>query len=64
MKEAVAELTLENRLLNHYRYHESIDNLTPAKAYFGRRSTILAERERIKRHTIPNRRSQYQLSAA
>jgi putative transposase len=49
---------------NHHRYHESIDNLTPADVYFGRRSTILAERERIKRHTIQNRRLQYQLSAA
>src|SRR5215469_16819141 len=49
---------------NHHRYHESIDNLTPADVYFGRRSTILAERERIKRHTIQNRRLQYHLSAA
>ena len=49
---------------NHRRYHESIDNLTPADVYFGRRSTILVERERIKRHTIQNRRLQYQLSAA
>jgi transposase InsO family protein len=49
---------------NHRRYHESIDNLTPADVYFGRGPTILAERERIKRHTIQNRRLQYQLSAA
>jgi hypothetical protein len=39
-------------------------NLTPADVYFGRWSTILAERERIKRHTIQNRRLQYQLSTA
>jgi putative transposase len=49
---------------NHRRYHESIDNLTPADVYFGRGLTILAERERIKRQTIINRRLQYQLRAA
>jgi transposase InsO family protein len=49
---------------NHRRYHESIDNLTPADVYFGRGLTILAERERIKRQTIANRRLQHQLSAA
>ena len=49
---------------NHRRYHESIDNLTPADVYFGRGPTILAERQRIKRQTIANRRLQHQLSAA
>jgi len=38
---------------NHRRYHESIDNLTPADVYFGRGQTILLQRERIKRKTIP-----------
>ena len=41
---------------NHRRYHESIDNLTPADVYFGRGTPILAERERIKRQTLANRR--------
>ena len=36
---------------NHLRYHESIANLTPADVYFGRRQTILLEREKIKRQT-------------
>ena len=37
---------------NHARYHESLDNLTPADIYFGRAEAILLERERIKRQTI------------
>ncbi|CKX77919.1 Uncharacterised protein [Mycobacterium tuberculosis] len=49
---------------NHVRYHESIDNLTPADVYFGRAETILAERHRIKRATIANRRLQHRLQAA
>ena len=49
---------------NDCRYHESINNLTPADVYFGRASSILAERERIKRQTIANRRLQHRLQAA
>ena len=49
---------------NHARYHESLDNLTPADVYFGRAEAILLERERIKRQTIANRRLQHQLNAA
>src|SRR5215467_6447082 len=49
---------------NHHRYHESINNLTPADVYCGRGPTILAERERIKRQTIANRRLQHRLQAA
>ena len=49
---------------NYCRYHESIDNLTPADVYFGRASNILAERERIKRQTIANRRLRHRLQAA
>ena len=48
---------------NNHRYHESIDNLTPADVYFGRGPTILTERERIKRQTIAERRLQHQLQA-
>lgn len=49
---------------NHDRYHESLDNLTPADVYCGRGQTILEERNRIKRQTIANRRLQHQLQAA
>jgi putative transposase len=49
---------------NHRRYHESINNLTPADVYFGRGQTILLQRERIKRRTIAQRRLQHQRQAA
>ena len=49
---------------NHRRYHESIDDLTPADVYFGRGQTILPERERIKRKTIQNRRLLHRRQAA
>jgi transposase InsO family protein len=49
---------------NHRRYHESIDNLTPANVYFGRAQTILLQRERIKHQTITQRRLQHQRQAA
>jgi len=49
---------------NHQRYHESIDNLTPADVYFGRGPAILAERQRIKRTTIEHRRLQHRKQAA
>jgi putative transposase len=47
---------------NHVRYHESINNLTPADVYFGRAETILAERQRIKRATIARLQHQLQLA--
>jgi RNA-directed DNA polymerase len=49
---------------NHRRYHESLDNLTPADVYFGRAQTILTERKRIKLATIATRRLQHRLQAA
>jgi hypothetical protein len=44
--------------------HSTKVALTPADVYFGRGSIILAERERIKRQTIADRRLQHQLQAA
>ena len=55
------------RFVNHYnhrRYHESLNNLTPADVYFGRAQSILAKREKIKQRTIAKRRLQYQQHAA
>jgi transposase InsO family protein len=49
---------------NHRRYHESLDNVTPADAYFGRAQTIIKQRERIKRQTIQLRRLQHRKIAA
>jgi transposase InsO family protein len=42
---------------NHERVHESLDNVTPADVYNGRRMTILDRRERIKRITLQERRT-------
>jgi hypothetical protein len=52
------------RALHHVRYHESIENVTPADVDFGRAEAILAERKRIKLATIANRRLQHRLQAA
>lgn len=41
---------------NHRRYHEGLNNLTPADVYFGRGEAILKERDKIKRTTMTNRR--------
>ena len=49
---------------NHHRYHESLGNVTPADAYFGRAKDILAGRETIKRKTIEYRRLQHRKIAA
>ncbi|GAB5430330.1 MAG: IS3 family transposase [Devosia indica] len=49
---------------NHRRYHESLDNVTPADAYFGRAEAIIKHRERIKRKTIQHRRLLHRSIAA
>jgi transposase InsO family protein len=41
---------------NHHRYHESLDNLTPADVYFRRGQRIIDMRKEIKRRTIQQRR--------
>jgi hypothetical protein len=49
---------------NHARYHESLNNLTPADVYLGRATKILNMREKIKRETIKQRRLTHFKSAA
>jgi len=42
---------------NNHRYHESLNNVTPADMYFGRAREIITSREVIKRETLKNRYS-------
>jgi transposase InsO family protein len=49
---------------NNQRYHESLNNVTPADVCFGRDKAILREREKIKKNTIKQRRLQHQKQAA
>ena len=49
---------------NHHRYHESINNLTPADVYFGRDTAIIERRKKIKKLTIQKRRLSHQQKAA
>jgi len=49
---------------NNQRYHESLNNVTPADVYFGRQKAILRERKNIKERTIQQRRLLHQKLAA
>jgi hypothetical protein len=49
---------------NSRRYHESLNNLTPADVYFGRAQTVLTRRENIKLKTIELRRRLHLQTAA
>jgi transposase InsO family protein len=47
------------RYYNAHRYHEALDNVTPADMYFGRDTQVMTQRERIKQQTLQHRREQY-----
>ena len=44
---------------NHVRYHESLNNLTPADLFYGRGEEILEQREMIKRNTLVMRKQMH-----
>lgn len=44
---------------NHERYHESLNNLTPADVYYGRGQQVLERREQIKLNTLAMRRKMH-----
>ena len=41
---------------NNHRYHEALNNLTPADVYYGRSREILTRRDKIKKITMLQRR--------
>jgi len=43
---------------NYYRYHESINNLTPAQMYYNKAAEVLQKRQRIKIRTLKSRKQQ------
>ena len=49
---------------NHERYHESLDNVTPADVYFGRQRAVLTERNKIKKRTMELRKKAHRASCA
>jgi transposase InsO family protein len=49
---------------NHRRYHESLDNCTPADVYYGRHHQVLSERSKIKQLTMQQRKKAYRDQSA
>ena len=41
---------------NYQRYHEAIDNVTPADKYYGRDRVILKKRAKVRQETLKMRR--------
>jgi len=50
-----AEIAAFVDFYNNRRYHESLNNLTPADVYFGRGDEILRKRKKIKQQTMIQR---------
>jgi len=49
---------------NRRRYHESLDNCTPADVYYGRHHRVLSERDKIKQLTMQRRKKEYRAANA
>lgn len=60
LEQAIAEWVA---YYNNERYHESLNNVTPADVYFGREKEIIEKRNELKEQTLALRRQQYLLVA-
>jgi len=49
---------------NNRRYHEALNNVTPADVFFGRAAQIQSQRDQIKRATLILRRPQHLLASS
>ena len=60
------KLQIENfvEYYNNERYHESLENVTPADVYTGRNVRIIKERQRIKERTMKLRKQTYKKAIA
>lgn len=58
-EELEAEIAAFVDFYNNRRYHEALNNLTPADVYFGRGQAILDKRERTRRRTMRQRRQAF-----
>jgi len=59
-----AEIEAFVEYYNFQRYHESLDNVTPADVYTGRAVRIIEQRERIKERTMKLRKRNYRKAIA
>ena len=46
---------------NNHRYHESLDNVTPADVDSGQKEKILEKRQQIKNRTLLKRRIEFEI---
>jgi hypothetical protein len=51
-------------IFNNNRYHESLQNVTPADVYFGRDKLILKNRSLMKQKTMLKRRKLHLLNSS